>query len=79
MPAKSTVQDVDPLALERQVRFALAVANRAVLAVYRPLLKLLGRPPAVSGDARAVGSPAIQSRAVVPKPRQPHTGWARGG
>lgn len=28
----------DPLALERQLCFALAVANRAVLAVYRPLL-----------------------------------------
>ena len=29
--------DIDPLALERQVCFALAVTNRAVLAVYRPL------------------------------------------
>ncbi|MBI3226553.1 MAG: MarR family transcriptional regulator [Mycolicibacterium cosmeticum] len=33
---------VDPLALERQVCFALAVTNRAVLAVYRPLLEPLG-------------------------------------
>lgn len=33
--------DVDPLALERQVCFALAVTNRAVLAVYRPLLEPL--------------------------------------
>jgi DNA-binding MarR family transcriptional regulator len=32
---------VDPLALERQVCFALAVANRSVLAVYRPLLEPL--------------------------------------
>jgi DNA-binding MarR family transcriptional regulator len=32
----------DPLALERQVCFALAVTNRAVLAVYRPLLEPLG-------------------------------------
>ncbi|QHG80854.1 MarR family winged helix-turn-helix transcriptional regulator [Rhodococcus rhodochrous] len=32
----------DPLALERQVCFALAVANRAVLAVYRPILDRLG-------------------------------------
>jgi DNA-binding MarR family transcriptional regulator len=32
----------DPLALERQVCFALAVANRAVLAVYRPILDKLG-------------------------------------
>lgn len=32
----------DPLALERQVCFALAVANRAVLSVYRPLLEPMG-------------------------------------
>lgn len=34
--------DVDPLALERQVCFALAVTNRAVLAIYRPILAPLG-------------------------------------
>ncbi len=34
--------DIDPLALEKQVCFALAVTNRAVLAVYRPLLEPLG-------------------------------------
>ncbi|MBB4856521.1 DNA-binding MarR family transcriptional regulator [Mycobacteroides chelonae] len=34
--------EVDPLALERQACFALAVTNRAVLAVYRPLLTPLG-------------------------------------
>ncbi|MGB2922734.1 MAG: MarR family transcriptional regulator [Mycobacterium sp.] len=34
--------DLDPLALERQVCFALAITNRAVLAVYRPLLEPLG-------------------------------------
>ena len=38
----STAQHADPLALERQVCFALAVTNRAVLAVYRPLLEPLG-------------------------------------
>jgi len=32
----------DPLALDRQVCFALAVANRAVLDVYRPLLEPMG-------------------------------------
>lgn len=32
----------DPLALDRQVCFALAVANRAVLSVYRPLLEPMG-------------------------------------
>jgi DNA-binding MarR family transcriptional regulator len=35
-------EDVDPLALERQVCFALATTNRAVLAIYRPLLEPLG-------------------------------------
>ncbi len=34
--------DDDPLALDRQVCFALAVANRAVLSVYRPLLEPMG-------------------------------------
>ena len=34
--------DIDPLALERQVCFALAITNRAVLAIYRPLLDPLG-------------------------------------
>lgn len=34
--------DTDPLSLEQQVCFALAVTNRAVLAVYRPLLESLG-------------------------------------
>lgn len=38
----STEVDIDPLALERQVCFALAVTNRAVLSVYRPLLEPLG-------------------------------------
>ncbi len=33
---------VDPLALERQVCFALVVASRSVLSVYRPLLDPLG-------------------------------------
>jgi MarR family transcriptional regulator, organic hydroperoxide resistance regulator len=34
--------DVDPLALERQVCFALAVASRSVIALYRPVLEPLG-------------------------------------
>ncbi|MDP7704755.1 MarR family winged helix-turn-helix transcriptional regulator [Mycobacterium sp. TY815] len=34
--------ELDQLSLERQVCFALAVTNRAVLAVYRPLLEPLG-------------------------------------
>jgi DNA-binding MarR family transcriptional regulator len=32
----------DPLALERQVCFALAVASRTVIGVYRPLLEPMG-------------------------------------
>ena len=40
MSTKTTVQDVVPFALERQVCFALAVTNRAELAVYRPLKPL---------------------------------------
>lgn len=38
----ATTARVDPLSLEQQVCFALAVTNRAVLAVYRPLLEPLG-------------------------------------
>lgn len=34
--------EIDPLALEQQVCFALAVTNRAVLSIYRPLLEPLG-------------------------------------
>lgn len=37
-----TAVEVDPLSLERQVCFALSISNRAVLAVYRPLLEPLG-------------------------------------
>ncbi|HEY6574468.1 MAG TPA: MarR family transcriptional regulator [Mycobacterium sp.] len=39
---KGIAAQLDPLALERQVCFALAITNRAVLAVYRPLLEPLG-------------------------------------
>lgn len=34
--------DVNPLALEQQVCFALAVASRSVIGVYRPVLERLG-------------------------------------
>ena len=40
--AALTAREIDPLALEHQVCFALATTNRAVLAVYRPLLEPLG-------------------------------------
>ncbi|HET6964096.1 MAG TPA: MarR family transcriptional regulator [Acidimicrobiales bacterium] len=43
-PAAPTVPsgETDMLALERQVCFALAIATRSVLAVYRPILEPLG-------------------------------------
>jgi DNA-binding MarR family transcriptional regulator len=34
--------DTDPLALEQQVCFALSVASRSVVAIYRPLLEPMG-------------------------------------
>src|SRR3981189_233194 len=39
MTSRAVAADVDPLSLQRQVCFALAITNRAVLAVYRPLLE----------------------------------------
>jgi MarR family transcriptional regulator, organic hydroperoxide resistance regulator len=41
MPRTAT----DPLALERQVCFALAVASRSVIALYRPVLEPMGLTP----------------------------------
>ena len=40
-PAATTTSP-DPLALDRQVCFALAVASRNVIALYRPLLEPMG-------------------------------------
>ena len=42
MPVPDRIDDDDPLALERQVCFALAVASRTVISVYRPVLEPLG-------------------------------------
>ncbi|MBY6412167.1 MarR family transcriptional regulator [Rhodococcus sp. BP-252] len=42
MLERVTSTATDPLALDRQVCFALAVTNRTVLAVYRPLLEPMG-------------------------------------
>ncbi|HEY8301169.1 MAG TPA: MarR family transcriptional regulator [Jatrophihabitans sp.] len=36
------MRTIDPLALERQVCFALAVATREIVALYRPVLEPLG-------------------------------------
>jgi MarR family transcriptional regulator, organic hydroperoxide resistance regulator len=36
------MQSVDPLALDRQVCFALAATSRSVIALYRPVLQPLG-------------------------------------
>ena len=38
----SELIDTDPLALEQQVCFALSVAARSVVAIYRPLLEPMG-------------------------------------
>ncbi len=56
----SRVDEIDlgenPLALDRQVCFALAVASRSVIGIYRPLLEPMGLThPAVPGDAGALG------------------------
>ena len=61
MSAKATVQNVDLLTLEGQVCFALAIANRGVLAVCRPLLKplRLTHPQYLVMHA-PLGSPEIQ-------------------
>lgn len=40
--ARAVAEPSDLLSLERQVCFALAVANRSLLAVYRPILEPLG-------------------------------------
>jgi len=42
MSAPGRIDDGDPLALERQVCFALAVASRTVISVYRPVLEPMG-------------------------------------
>lgn len=39
---KAVADEIDPLALERQVCFALSVASRSVVALYRPLLEPMG-------------------------------------
>jgi DNA-binding MarR family transcriptional regulator len=41
-PSQVSSEVVNPLALEQQVCFALAVASRTVIGVYRPLLEPLG-------------------------------------
>jgi len=44
----------DPLELENQVCFALAVASRTVIAVYRPLLEPMGLTQAALAEAMGV-------------------------
>ncbi|WP_436701641.1 MarR family winged helix-turn-helix transcriptional regulator [Nocardioides sp. BYT-33-1] len=41
-PADSPARPENPLALDQQVCFALAIASRSVIALYRPLLEPLG-------------------------------------
>lgn len=40
--AKATTMPENPLSLEQQVCFALAVASRSVIALYRPILEPMG-------------------------------------
>ncbi|UPW03309.1 hypothetical protein M1C57_16780 [Rhodococcus pyridinivorans] len=63
----------DPLALERQVCFALAVANRAVLAVYRPrsaaderqlVLELTDAGRALRAEAESVPGQVVDALGV---------------
>ena len=67
----SNATEIDPLALERQVCFALAVTNRAVLAVYRPLLEPLGltHPQYLVmlalWDHRKSGAPALSVKRIA--------------
>jgi DNA-binding MarR family transcriptional regulator len=42
MPSRAAAPEADPLALDRQVCFALAVASRSVIALYRPVLEPMG-------------------------------------
>ncbi len=42
IPSTGSTPDADQLALDRQVCFALAVASRSVISVYRPLLEPMG-------------------------------------
>src|ERR1700674_130064 len=71
MTTRAVAADVDPLSLERQVCFALAVTNRAVLAVYRPLLEPLGltHPQYLVmlalWDHRKSGQPALSVKAIA--------------
>src|SRR4029077_15480789 len=55
---KGVATELDPLSLERQGCFSLAITNRAVLAVYRPLLEPLGLThPPYPGVLALLGSP----------------------
>ncbi|WP_436493177.1 MarR family winged helix-turn-helix transcriptional regulator [Actinokineospora sp. HUAS TT18] len=42
MVGAQSISDEDPLALERQVCFALSIASRSVVGIYRPLLEPMG-------------------------------------
>jgi hypothetical protein len=58
MATRAVAANVDPRWLERQVGFALAITDSAVLAVYRPLLEPLGlTPPQYLVMLHALGHP----------------------
>jgi hypothetical protein len=66
LSARAVAADVDPMSLQRPMCFALAITNRAVLAVYRPLLEPLGLThPQYLVMLTPVGASAIQPAALV--------------
>ena len=71
-----STQEVDDLLLERQLCFALTVASRSVVGVYKPVLERLGLThPAVPGDAGPLGAepPYIEGHQRQPPPRTSNT------
>jgi hypothetical protein len=66
MATGAVAANVDPRWPERQVGFALAITDSAVLAVYRPLLEPLGlTPPQYLVILHALGASAIEAGALV--------------
>ena len=59
--ASPITTELDPLALEQQVCFALAITNRAVLSIYRPLLE---RSNYVEGESRRLVDRLFGGRAA---------------
>src|SRR6201999_1671064 len=70
-PAEAPEIPGDPLALERQVCFALSVATRSVLSVYRPILERMGLTHPQYLVMLALWGPAPPAGEVVTRTRAP--------